>query len=143
VRPGRSRQTKPRLTTRIEDLPTALRRHAKGMYCAQAAVELLIGHRLWLERDDFVTRFVDSTVGVNGKMAWVEWERGLNAADTGRLVCSSSEAQVLAIAASIAEGVPVDLRDALSGLDDHNLSLVAEAVAHAGGRRAVIEVTAW
>ena len=50
-------------------------------------------------------------------------------------MCSSSEAQVLAIAASIAEGSPVDLRDALSGLDDHNLSLVAEAVAHAGGRR--------
>jgi hypothetical protein len=136
MRSARSRRTKPRLTTRIEDLPTALRRHAKGVYCAQAAVELLIGHRSWLQRDDFVTRFVDSTVGVHGEMAWVEWEPALRAVDTGRLVCSSSEAQVLAIAASIAEGSPVDLRNALCGLDDHNLSLVAEAVAHAGGRRA-------
>jgi hypothetical protein len=113
------------------------------VYCAQAAVELLIGHRLWLERDDFVTRFIDATVGVNGEMAWVEWEPALTAARTGRLVCSSSEAQVLAIAASLAEGSPVDLRNALCGLDDHNLSLVAEAVAHAGGRHALIEVTAW
>jgi hypothetical protein len=42
---------------------------------------------------------------------------------------------VLRIAASIAEGVPVDLREAVTGLDASNIVLVAEAVLHAAGHR--------
>jgi len=139
----RSRRTKPRLTTRIEDLPTALRRHARGGFCAEAAVELLIGHRQWLGHEEFVGQFVDSTTGLNGEMAWVEWEEAVGAVTARNLGCSSSEAQVLAIAASIAEGVPRDLGDALTGLDDHNVSLVAEAVAPASGRRGLVGVSTW
>jgi hypothetical protein len=41
---------------------------------------------------------------------------------------------MLRIAASIAEAVPVSLGEAVSGLDDRNLGLVAGAVLHAGGR---------
>jgi hypothetical protein len=111
--------------------------------CAEAAVELLIGHRQWLGNEEFVGQFMDSTTGLNGEMAWVEWEEAVGAVDAGNLGCSSSEAQVLAIAASIAAGVPVDLGDALTGLDHHNVSLVAEAMAHASGRRGLVGVSAW
>jgi hypothetical protein len=86
---------------------------------------------------------VDSTTGLNGEMAWIEWEEAVGAVTGRNLGCSSSEAQVLAIAASIAEGVPLDLGNALTGLDDHNVSLVAEAVAHASGRRGLVGVSTW
>ena len=33
-------------------------RLVKGIYCDQAATELLIRHRTWLRRDDFTTRFI-------------------------------------------------------------------------------------
>ena len=39
-------------------------------------------------------------------------------------------------AASVADGVLVDLRDVLCGLDRANLALVAAAVWHAGGEGA-------
>lgn len=68
-------------------------------------------------------------------VAWVDWTATIRALDAGRLGCSRSEAQVLRIAASIAGGVAVDLRDALCGLDADMVVLVARAVAHAGGHR--------
>jgi hypothetical protein len=98
------RRTKRRLTTRIENLPAALRTHARGAHCAEASVELLVGHHLWLARNEFVTGFVTSTRGPAGDMAWVEWEETSRALDAGRLACSPSEAQSLRLAASIAEG---------------------------------------
>jgi hypothetical protein len=39
------------------------------------------------------------------------------------------------VAASLAEGIPDDLRDALTGLNATNIGLVAQAVLHAGGQR--------
>jgi hypothetical protein len=42
-----------RHTTHFEDLAAALRAWAEGLLNTEAAVELLIGHRLWLYRDDF------------------------------------------------------------------------------------------
>jgi len=42
-----------RHTTHFEDLAAALRVWAKGLLSTEAAVELLIGHRFWLYRDDF------------------------------------------------------------------------------------------
>jgi hypothetical protein len=41
----------------------------------------------------------------------------------------------LRLAASIAAGIPVDLNDALSGLDQASISLVACAIRHANGQR--------
>ena len=80
-------------------------------------------------------------------MAWVHWQAAVAALDGGRLACGDSEAQVLRIAASIAEGVPVDLRGALGGLDEVNVVLVARAVLHANGRRdaaaALMGVAGW
>ena len=34
----------------LDDLAAALRAWAKGLFSAEAAVELLIGHRSWLHR---------------------------------------------------------------------------------------------
>ena len=51
----------------------------------------------------------------------------------GTLACSASERQVLLAAASIAEGIPVDLREAMLSLDAMNAARVAVAVCHAAG----------
>jgi hypothetical protein len=106
------------------------------LYCAQAAVELLIAHQRWLGRGDFVGWFVrlvaDSAGGV---LAVVSWRAAVRALAAGRLPCSDSEGHVLRIAASIAEGVPVDLGECLSTLDGANGGLVADAVLRAAGQR--------
>lgn len=116
-----------------------MRAHAQGLCCAVAAVELLIGHALWLRRNDFVSRFVKTTDDLVGMtmLAWVNWEAVVRALGSGQLPCSGSESQLLRVAASIAEGVPVDLGAALTGLDEGNLMLVADAVLCAGGLAAV------
>jgi len=67
--------------------------------------------------------------------AGVDWESAVAGLDSGRLPCSSSEGQMLRVAASIAEGVRLDLGSALSGLDERNVTLVAAAVLHAAGHR--------
>jgi hypothetical protein len=53
----------------------------------------------------------------------------------GVLPCSDGERQVLLVAASIAEGIPVDLREAALCMDAVNAARVAQAVCHAAGRR--------
>jgi hypothetical protein len=116
-------------------LAAALRAHAEGLYCLQAAVGLLIGHRHWLCREDFVGRFVGLVpdTGGGGGLAVVSWRAAVRALDAGRLSCSDSEGYLLRIAASFAEGVAVDLRECLSALDGVNTGLVVRAVLAAGG----------
>jgi len=53
----------------------------------------------------------------------------------GVLPCSDGERQVLLVAASIAEGIPVDLREAALCMDAANAARAAGAVCHAAGRR--------
>jgi hypothetical protein len=97
----------------------------------------VIGHGRWIGRGDFVDGFIDVGDGLSGTpMAWIDWEAAVAALQAGRLPCSDSEAGVLQLAASLAGGGPVDLRDAVCGLDASNLVLVAIAVLHAGGHRA-------
>ena len=58
-----------------------MRAHAAGVYCVEAAVELLIGHAVWLRRSDFVGEFIESG-GCKGRgggvrlAATVLWQRG-------------------------------------------------------------------
>lgn len=103
----------------------------------EAAVELLIGHGRWLARADFIEGFVETGAGLSDgtPMAWIDWEAAVAASQAGGLPCSDSEAGVLRLAASLAEGGLVDLRDAVGGLDGGNLVLAATAVLHAGGHR--------
>jgi hypothetical protein len=98
---------------------------------------LLISHRSWLEREDFLRAVVE-----------IDWEpfrgREIAAVDfaaaaqavQGTLPCSDGERQVLLVAASIADGIPVDLREAALCMDAVNAARAARAVCHAAGCRA-------
>ena len=110
---------------------------AKGLFSTEAAVELLIGHGPWLYREDFLEIAVESgrEIADGAVMTAVDWEAAVAALDVGRLPCSGGEGRVLRIAASIAAGVPVDLREAVTGLDENNAMLAAAAVLHAAGCR--------
>ena len=99
----------------------------------QAAVELLIGHRWWLVRDDFLSH-VEPCRGFHGEsMAAIDWRAVWAALEDGHLPCSSGERQILRVAVSIAEGVPVDLCDVVISLDAVNAGAVARALLVAGG----------
>ena len=108
---------------------------ARGLLCLQAAVELLIGHRQWLWRRDFGDVAVSRArhVFTGEELVAVDFVAAVEALRAGVLPCSADERQILLIAASIAEGIPVDLRDALTGLDEAGVGLVVGAVAHAAG----------
>ncbi len=118
-----------------QQLPSALRTHARGLFCIEAAVELLIGHWSWLRREDFTTTFIRTSPELtNGAIvAHVDWPVAITALDAGHLPCSGGERRILRIAASVADGIPVDLRDALTGLDTTNTTLVTQAITHAAG----------
>jgi hypothetical protein len=53
----------------------------------------------------------------------------------GVLPCSDGERQVLLVAASIAEGIPVDLREAALCMDAVSAARAAQAICHAAGCR--------
>ncbi|MHB1533092.1 MAG: hypothetical protein ACYC1D_00460 [Acidimicrobiales bacterium] len=125
-----------------ERLGAALLAQAEGAYAAEAAVGLLIEHRSWLARADFV-RFVDVAHSFHDDrvvMASVDWEAALAA----NLAASSSETQMLAVAAELA-GVDTgrSLQDLLGGLDRTNTTLVIRAVLHAqrGANTSAVTVT--
>jgi hypothetical protein len=87
-------------------LAAASRAHAEGLFCLQAAVELLIGHRRWLCRDDFVGRFVGLVPGSSGEMAlaMVSWRAAERVLRVGLLPRSGSGGCVLRIADRCAAG---------------------------------------
>jgi hypothetical protein len=99
---------------------------------------LLIGNGAWLSREDFLETALEFSeeAGDGRVMASVDFTAAALALDAGALPCSGGEGRVLQVAASIAAGVPVDLRDALTGLDAANAALAAGAVLHASGHRA-------
>jgi hypothetical protein len=124
--------------THLTELATALRAHANGVYALQAAAELLISHRTWLRRTDFRDRFIHHrtslTNGLLTTTAQIDWPAAITALDHDNLPSSSSEQQILRLAASIAHGLPIDLQDALTGLDDRNINLIITAALHTSGR---------
>jgi hypothetical protein len=115
----------------------ALRGWAKGLFSAEAAVELLIGHGSWLCREDFLEIAVEFGPGIaeGAAMAAVDWEAAAAALEAGRLPCSGGEGRILRLAASIAGVMAVDLGSVLAGLDERNIAEVARAVLHAAGHR--------
>jgi hypothetical protein len=132
-----SRERPNAMNDSIEDSPlaAALRTHAAGLYPAEAAGELLIGNATWLLRRDFTTGFVHLSTADETAMAYIDWPDAIAALDSGQLPCSGGEGRILRIAASIADGIPVDLRDALTGLDNGNAHLFVRALLHATGLR--------
>jgi ADP-ribose pyrophosphatase YjhB (NUDIX family) len=119
--------------TPIDRLSAALQANAKGLLRTEAAVDLLIQQRSWLHRRDFVSIHVETDTTTD--TAHVDWAGAIAALDAGRLPCSSGEGQLLRIASSLAEGIPIDLHDAITGLDATNTALVARAIYHAAGHR--------
>ena len=115
-------------------LAAALRAHAQGLYCPEAAAELLIS-RSWLHRADFTSQFVRIQHGLAGgpETAAIDWPAAITALGTS-LPCSGGEQRMLKITASLADGIPVDLHDTLTGLDDRNVQLLTAAVLHASGQ---------
>lgn len=112
----------------------ALRGWARGSHSDEAGVELLVrafNGRFtgacypWIRMGDHRGR-------------WLEWD-AVNEDTIGAL--SSGEQWLLTLAASIGGGRPVNLADALSGLDRSLLQLVLAAIAHAAGSHEHSEVT--
>jgi hypothetical protein len=127
-------QTTPRLTTGFEDLADAIRAWAKGWLPTEAAAELLIVHRAWLLREDFLQVAVEVRWEPfrDRRVAAVDFAAAADAVQ-GVLPCSDGERQVLLVAASIAVGIPVDLREAALCMDAANAARAAQAVCHAAG----------
>jgi hypothetical protein len=121
------------VTTQIT---AALRACAAGFYSGEAGTELLISHGGFLHRPDF-SRFVDTFASITDStpMAQIDWESVHSACCEGQLPLSGGEWRILKIAASLAAGTGVSLRDTLPGLDDRNLELVTTAIRHAAGHR--------
>ena len=115
-------------------IATALRNHAEGSYCLSAAAELLIAQS-WLRQADFTSRFITihRSPGGDEPMAVIDWPAVVTALGTS-LPCSGGEQRMLKITASLADGIPVDLRDTLTGLDDRNIQLLITAIRRASGK---------
>jgi hypothetical protein len=117
-------------------LTAALRHHAEGSYCLAAAADLLISQH-WLHRGDFTDRFI--TIGPadfdDRTTACVDWAAAIHALDAGDLPCSGGERRMLRLTAGLADGIPVDLRDTLTGIDSTNVQLLIRAVLRAAGQR--------
>jgi len=118
-------------------LHTALRAYAEGLLPAEAGVELLIHHGTFLRRNDFRDRFVDQDTSITDGvtvLAAVDWTAAIAALNGGHLPCSGGEQRMLRLAASLAGGIPVDLYDSITGLDDRNVELTVAAILHAAGK---------
>ena len=115
-------------------LAAGLRNHAEGSCCLTAAAELLIAQS-WLHRPDFTSRFITVHPGTGGgqPVAVIGWPAVITALGTS-LPCSGGEQRMLKITASLADGIPVDLRDTVTGLDDRNIQLLLTAIRRASGK---------
>lgn len=118
-------------------LETALRAAADGILADTAATALLIDAGCFTRRSDFTRRFTMTAASVSDStpLAWTDWNAAVAALDRGQLPAGSGEIAVLRIAASLAEGIPVDLHDTVTSLDNRNLALVTTAIRHAAGYR--------
>lgn len=124
--------SRPRAQLAGADLAEALRYHASGLDAEFAAVNLLNDHGIFLNRSAFRDEFVRAARTWVG-CAWpytarIRWGAAVTAIDQHRLPCSSSEADILRIAASLGGNVPVRLRRVLGVLDNTNIARVIGAI---------------
>jgi hypothetical protein len=118
------------------ELPGLLRAHAVGGRLAGiAAVNLLITHRYWLTHPAFTGRFVHPVTTVDGHLAGarIDWAAAVTALDHGDLPGTDSETHLLRIAASLAAGTPIVMRQVLGGLDRTTITAVTAAITAANG----------
>ena len=76
-------------------------------------------------------------------MAGIDWPAAIAALDNGGLPSSGGERRVLRLATSLSYGIPVDLRDAFTGMDAANVDRAVQAMLHAAGgvRPAITRIT--
>jgi hypothetical protein len=115
-------------------LACLLRDAADGMLPDMAAADLIIRHGHFLHEPAFRRIIAAGASVTDGQpFAVIRWNAAITALENGYLCCSGSERAVLLIAASLAEGVPVSLRDCLGSLDRRNITLVTGAITAANG----------
>jgi len=111
-----------------------IRDAAAGMLPDMAAAGLIIGHGHFLHDPAFRRIIAAGSSVTDGQpFAVIRWNAALWALENGHLPCSGSERAVLLIAASLAEGTPVSLRENLGSLDRRNITLVTDAITAANG----------
>ncbi|WP_017577209.1 hypothetical protein [Nocardiopsis kunsanensis] len=116
-----------------------LRDWADGRSDDVAAVELLIGHGVWLERKDFAP-YIERVLDLSGRpITVIDWE-GLSEVRTSGLTASTSEVAILDTALSLATGKPISLAEVL-GLDSTNTAAVATALVRAAQHTDTVTVT--
>lgn len=120
---------------KADELAAALQACASGLYPLEAGVALLASSGAFLHRSDFASRFIEHGTSNGIEMAAIDWEAAAAALDGGGLPCSAGERRILFLSASLAAGIPVDLRDAVTGLDDSNIQKLVTAILHASGKR--------
>src|SRR3984893_6558965 len=118
------------------DLAAALHACAAGLYPLEAGVALLTSNGTFLHRGDFTTRFITCGTSDGTTIAAIRWDAAITALASGDLPCSGGERRILQLSASLAGGIPVDLRDTVTGLDGANSTRLLTAIRHATGRRA-------
>ena len=116
-----------------DDLTAALRACAAGLYPLEAGTELLIGNGTFLCRDDFTNRFITCGTSSGTPMAAIDWNAATAALTGGDLPCSGGERRILQLSASLAVGIPVSLRDTVTGLDNDNTARLLAAIRPATG----------
>jgi hypothetical protein len=72
---------------------------------------------------------------VDGRRAAIDWDTAFTALASGDLPCSGGERRILQLAASLAAGTPISLRDTVTSLDDNNTARLLTAIRHAAGKR--------
>ncbi|MEU5198744.1 hypothetical protein AB0G86_32680 [Streptomyces scabiei] len=118
------------------ELADTLTTTADGSPALRAAIGLLAGHGMWIKR--LAERPGLLLIDYSGPFPQpygIDWRKVAQALDSKELPASGGELRILALAASLADtAAPVQLGDAVSGLDAANLDLVLRAVAAANGR---------
>ena len=120
-----------------DELTEALRACATGIHTVEAGVAFFIANGTFLRRDDFTSRFITTATSISDgttPMADIDWGAVITALHADELSCSGGERRILLLAASLAGGIPVDLRDTVTGIDDANICRLLTAIRHAAGK---------
>ncbi|MCW2931880.1 MAG: hypothetical protein JWM19_2842 [Actinomycetia bacterium] len=107
---------------------------AVGLHPLEAGVGLLIANGSFLRRSDFISRFILHGTSSGTRTAAVDWQAATTALAAGELPCTGKR-RVLLLSASLAGGIPVDLRDATTGIDGYNVQRLIRVIWHASGMR--------
>jgi hypothetical protein len=108
------------------------------MHKAQTSAQQGVTRSAVGKRNDFCSVYVESGTSITEGttlMAVIDWPATIAALDGSGLPSCGGEGRALRLAASLADGIPVDLRDAFTEMDTVNVDRAVRAVLQASGRR--------